>query len=441
MANPTNVILGSGEATPANVVLRSRAGPLATAALVIVTLFAGGTGSAVTFDAASSSAGNGTNTVTWSHTVAPGSDRYLSVLVDSYFADGEVTGVTFNGVALSNVGSYSANDPRASIWGLVAPDTGTHDVTVTFAGAASSNGACYAMSFTGVNQTTPTGTFASANATSTTPSVTSPDTDANGMIVSVVADYGGSTITVNSGTTRASAYAWTQATTQSGGTATTSWTCASDLWTACCVLLKPSVALSNVVLRQEPVRIAQVATTLADLTVAGTGTVTGGGGSVNGTLSATLGDVTLSGTATNLVTGTLAQTLADLTLSGTGTNLVSGTLARTLADLTLAGTGTNLVSGVTTQTLEALALSATGTNLVTGSLSTTLGTLVLSATGTVASDATGLNVIFTLPGIIRSVPFGQMNRAMVAASRMTPVIAPPITRSIDTKPIYRRQAV
>lgn len=199
----------------------------------------------VTFDASSSSAGNGTNTVTWSHTVAAGSNRYLSVLVDSYFAAGEVTGVTFNGVALSNVGSYSANDPRASIWGLVAPDTGTHNVTVTFAGAASSNGACYAMSFTGVDQTTPTGTFASANNTSTTPSVTSPSTDANGMIVSVVADYNGQTITISSGTTRASVYGWTQCATQAGGTAATSWSCANDLWTACCVLLKPAAGGSS----------------------------------------------------------------------------------------------------------------------------------------------------------------------------------------------------
>lgn len=101
--------------------------------------------------------------------------------------------------------------------------------------------------------------------------------------------------------------------------------------------------------------------TLDALTLVATGTVTGSGVGVTGTLSQTLADAILSGTATVLVSGVLTQTLADAALSGTGTVLISGTLAQTLADTTLVSTGGVLVSATLASTLADLALSATGT--------------------------------------------------------------------------------
>ncbi len=84
-----------------------------------------------------------------------------------------VSSVTYNGVGLSLVGSQATSDgfARIEIWSLVAPDLGTHDVVITLSGAPSS-GAAGVMTFTGVNQATPLGAFASTLADSTAASVT-----------------------------------------------------------------------------------------------------------------------------------------------------------------------------------------------------------------------------------------------------------------------------
>jgi hypothetical protein len=74
-----------------------------------------------------------------------------------------VTSITYNGAFLNLVGAQDTSDgfARVEIWALVAPDTGSHTVLVTLNGAP--NGATVSvMTFTGVNQTTPLGAFASA---------------------------------------------------------------------------------------------------------------------------------------------------------------------------------------------------------------------------------------------------------------------------------------
>ena len=95
-----------------------------------------------------------------------------------------------------------------------------------------------------------------------------------------------------------------------------------------------------------------------------------GGSDITGSLSKTLGAVTLSGSGTlaNGLTGTLTATLGTATLSATGTLAagLTGTLSKTLGTLTLVSDGT--VSG----------------GGLSGSLSATLGLLTLSATGTLS---------------------------------------------------------
>lgn len=209
------------------------------------------------------------------------------------------------------------------------------------------------------------------------------------------------------------------------------------------ITLFTSIAPTTVVLNgASDLHVGQSNVALEALSVAGTGTVTGGGGgTVTGTLSQTLANATLAGTGTVLVSGTASPTLGTLTLAGTGGVLVQGTLAQTLGALTVAGTATHPVLGTLASTLGDVSLAGTGGVLDTGSLSSTLGAVTLAATGTVKSDATGLNVIFKVPGVIRTIPAGQVNRSAIVASRFTPVLSGPITRSTDTKPIYRRQVV
>lgn len=112
---------------------------------------------AITTDATSESAYNSDAlTVTWSHTVS-GSDRLLVVGVSMSLWDSpqEVTGVTYNGVALTRLRRDLVSTVMSSeIWYLVAPETGTHDIVVTkndteFGAKAG------AVSFTGVDQTNP----------------------------------------------------------------------------------------------------------------------------------------------------------------------------------------------------------------------------------------------------------------------------------------------
>jgi hypothetical protein len=74
------------------------------------------------------------------------------------------------------------------------------------------------------------------------------------------------------------------------------------------------------------------------------------GGSVVGTLSATLGALLLVATGLVAVGGTGSGTLGTLTLSGTGAATISGTLAQSLGAVTCSGTGEVTTGSGGTQT-------------------------------------------------------------------------------------------
>ncbi|NOR21375.1 MAG: hypothetical protein GQ476_01560 [Candidatus Aminicenantes bacterium] len=66
-------------------------------------------------------------------------------------------------MALTLVGTIAnSDDARVEIWRLIAPDTGTYDVVVTFSADLLQEGFAGVVTFTGVHQTTPLPTFASA---------------------------------------------------------------------------------------------------------------------------------------------------------------------------------------------------------------------------------------------------------------------------------------
>lgn len=112
--------------------------------------------------------GGGHSSRTFAHTVS-GSDLILFVKVGCYQNAGQtVTGITYNGVALTKVDAQNqgTNTIRAELWYLVAPATGANNVIVTWSAAVASASYC-ATSYTGVNQTTPLGTSAKTSGTGT----------------------------------------------------------------------------------------------------------------------------------------------------------------------------------------------------------------------------------------------------------------------------------
>lgn len=89
----------------------------------------------ITFDATSSSGGVTNSTITLSHTVGAGSNRILLVGVKTPHTSG-VTGVTYNGVALTKAFSNNgggATGVNQEIWYLTAPSTGANDIVVSLA--------------------------------------------------------------------------------------------------------------------------------------------------------------------------------------------------------------------------------------------------------------------------------------------------------------------
>lgn len=70
------------------------------------------------------------------------------------FGAGTVSGITYNGVAMTLVRRESGTTYVAELWQLVAPATGTHSIAVTLSGALTS--VSESVSFTGVDQGSPT---------------------------------------------------------------------------------------------------------------------------------------------------------------------------------------------------------------------------------------------------------------------------------------------
>lgn len=92
----------------------------------------------------------------WTHTVNSGINRALFVEIAIDNLGSNVSGVTYGGVALTQVGRQGGNH-AVEIWALVSPTVGTANVVVTLSGNTAV--AAGASTFNGVNQSTPTGTF------------------------------------------------------------------------------------------------------------------------------------------------------------------------------------------------------------------------------------------------------------------------------------------
>jgi hypothetical protein len=194
------------------------------------------------------STGTGTgSTITVSHTTS-GTNRLMLVGISGSYSSGSpvISGVTYNGVALSLVGSEAESNFKIWIYKLVAPATGTHDVVVSFSTLPDQGCVVGVETFTGVDQTTPLGTFASASAnTGDTPTVDV--SSATGELVfDTLWSYSGYTATVGAGQTQqwnttCAPYTRGSGSTEAGAsTVTMSWTISNSYhWAIGAVPIKP----------------------------------------------------------------------------------------------------------------------------------------------------------------------------------------------------------
>lgn len=124
--------------------------------------------------------GNVATTVTWSHTNTGGDFIAIGAVVEH---SGTTSSVSYNSVALSVKGTAdndSGSSARVSIWGLVAPATGSNTASVTNTTGYQASG--YAITYSGVDQTSPTSSVQTATGNSSTPSL-SVSSSANSIVM------------------------------------------------------------------------------------------------------------------------------------------------------------------------------------------------------------------------------------------------------------------
>lgn len=111
--------------------------------------------------------------VSWNHTIA-GGDRYL--LVHLHFnANVTSISVTYNSVAMTQLGTNNSGGRYGYIYGLIAPTTGTNSVAASW---TTSSGMCaVSTSYNNVDQGTPVGTAVTGVGTSSPASINITTTD------------------------------------------------------------------------------------------------------------------------------------------------------------------------------------------------------------------------------------------------------------------------
>ncbi len=111
------------------------------------------TPTAIVTGATTRSKGTSVSSLSWSHTVAAGTNRILVVTTAHRDAAKSVSRVTYGGVNLAQSGCRAPTSNSAALYYLVNPPVGTATVLVTMSGAVTV--AASATTFTGVDQVTP----------------------------------------------------------------------------------------------------------------------------------------------------------------------------------------------------------------------------------------------------------------------------------------------
>jgi hypothetical protein len=157
---------------------------------------------AITVDTAniSSATASGVASLTWAHTVGSGDGRILIVGI-SLRGSQSITGVSYGSTALAPIGSVVTGQTTSELWSLLAPPQGTANVVVSLTGSFSVRIVGAAVTFFGVDQVAPLGTYVSAVGTSATASVTVTSGPGE-LVVDTVAVNLSTGITVGAGQTQ-----------------------------------------------------------------------------------------------------------------------------------------------------------------------------------------------------------------------------------------------
>lgn len=131
-----------------------------------------------------------------------GANTYLAcATADADHSGNTISGITYNSVALSSLASQTDGfGSSTTLWRLIAPATGTHNVVVTYS-AQAHNGYAQCVSYTGVHQTTPEGTPVTVTGSSSSPSVTV-TLGAGEWALGTFVQAGSNTLTISAGTNR-----------------------------------------------------------------------------------------------------------------------------------------------------------------------------------------------------------------------------------------------
>jgi uncharacterized repeat protein (TIGR01451 family) len=150
------------------------------------------------------------NTVTFAHNTITGANLVLVVGVSmniSALNTTTVSGVTYNGVALTRAGFHndSTNVRRVEMWYLIGPATGNHNVVVTESVPLplfSIGTVVGATTFTGVDQTSPIRAFASndSNGTASDTANVTVASGTNDIVLDTLSIDGSHTVSAPSGT-------------------------------------------------------------------------------------------------------------------------------------------------------------------------------------------------------------------------------------------------
>ena len=140
-------------------------------------------------------------TLTFAHTTAASTNLLMIVGVSINITNNNaatVSSVTWNGTALTLLGAHNdtGGTRRVEMWYQLAPATGTHNVVVRVnTGGVNEGVVAAALTFTGVDQTVPLGTFVSADGTNGAAVQLDVPSVVNGLILDTFATDGTQTVT------------------------------------------------------------------------------------------------------------------------------------------------------------------------------------------------------------------------------------------------------
>lgn len=153
----------------------------------------------IAFDAASVIQQNSGSSLTWAHTCT-GSDRLLVVGIKINSASDLVTGVTYNGVAMTRVALVvDASSETVYLYVLHAPAAGANSVVVSTSGSIAKD--ARSASYTGAKQTSTVDNSTTATATATAITTTLTPTADNCWTIAMFRNVAYNDATAGSGTT------------------------------------------------------------------------------------------------------------------------------------------------------------------------------------------------------------------------------------------------